>query len=431
LSARLLSARSGLLLRRHWYLERVLRRTSLTLVVLLLGAACTPKGGPPGDATELLIAVNAPFSKSPFIGQTILNGAQLAVDQINDAGGIEAGGKTYTFKLQRFDNALSPSTALRNTQQAIEDGAIAVLDEGTGLDASWPEAQRAGIPVCVVYQGGLGMVDPEARPNVFRITPTDNGIAFRYAEYLVPKGLKVALISDDSDYGQGGKAAFDKAFGHVPEAIAAEVSVPAASADVAPQVLDARRSGATAVLIWAHSSTVAQVIRAIRTSKWNVPIYTAPSGQDPLVREQLADHPQWVEGLTFAAGRMTAEVGPGPFLEFQTAYHQAYGRDEVGVQTSDGKDVFQPPDYAMYPYDFVNVLAAAIKAANGPDAGAVMAALEQVDTRGANGDERGFNEINHEGVVDDDVYFAVFHDMTYTPVQDDALSETLDVIPQT
>jgi len=54
-----------------------------------------------------------------------------------------------------------------------------------------------------------------------------------------------------------------------------------------------------------------------------------------------------------------------------------------------------------------------------------------VDTRGANGDERGFNEKNHDGVVDDDVYFAVFHDMTYSPVKDDPLSSTLPTIPQT
>ena len=51
--------------------------------------------------------------------------------------------------------------------------------------------------------------------------------------------------------------------------------------------------------------------------------------------------------------------------------------------------------------------------------------------RGANGDERGFNVHNHEGVVDDDVYFARFEDMTFRPVADDALSSTLPVIDQT
>jgi ABC-type branched-subunit amino acid transport system substrate-binding protein len=85
----------------------------------------------------------------------------------------------------------------------------------------------------------------------------------------------------------------------------------------------------------------------------------------------------------------------------------------------------------MYPYDFVKLLAATISAADSTEGSKVIAALNQVDIQGANGDERGFNEKNHEGVVDDDVYFAVFEDMTFTPVKDDPLSSTLQVIPQT
>ena len=58
--------------------------------------------------------------------------------------------------------------------------------------------------------------------------------------------------------------------------------------------------------------------------------------------------------------------------------------------------------------------------------------LNQIDVRGANGDERGFNEVNHEGVVDDDVYFARFtRDFTFAPVKDDPLSATLPTISQT
>jgi hypothetical protein len=60
----------------------------------------------------------------------------------------------------------------------------------------------------------------------------------------------------------------------------------------------------------------------------------------------------------------------------------------------------------------------------------VIAALNQVSVLGANGDQRGFNERNHEGVVDDDVYFAQFDGMTYAPVKDDPLSATLAQIDQ-
>jgi len=397
--------------------------------VLLAATACSHQGGSPAGK-RLLIAVNAPFSQEAFVGQTIFQGVQLAMNQLNDKG-FEAGGVRYTFIVKKYDTALSPSKAVANVRQAVADGAIAIVDEGTGIDASWTVANDAHVPICIVYQGGEGQVDPATRPNVFRIAPTDHGVSFRYAEYLAPQGLKVALMTDDTDYGRQGEVALDDAWGHIPENVAGKIQIPSTASDVSPQVLQARRAGATALLVWARAATIAEVVRAARSSGWNVPVYTPPSGEDPLVRQQLADHPEWVDGLTFAAGRMTAERGPGPFLAFQDAYTTAFGRDDTGVQTADGKTVYQPPDYGMYPYDFVNLLSVAVGATNGAGGEPLVQALNEVETRGANGDERGFNEKNHEGVIDDDTYFASFHDMTYAPVKDDPLSSTLPTILQT
>jgi ABC-type branched-subunit amino acid transport system substrate-binding protein len=126
---------------------------------------------------------------------------------------------------------------------------------------------------------------------------------------------------------------------------------------------------------------------------------------------------------------MTAELGPAPWATFEAAYETAFGTTTVGVK-SHGRRVIAPPDYAMYPYDFVNLLAAAVQQAKGTNPAKVLAALNQVSTHGANGDERGFNERNHEGVVDDDVYFARFSDMVFRPVRDDPLSSTLPQINQ-
>jgi len=173
------------------------------------------------------------------------------------------------------------------------------------------------------------------------------------------------------------------------------------------------------------------VLSASRSIGWQVPVYTPPTGSDPFIRQQLADHPEWVDGLTFAGGRLTAEVGSGPFINFQSQYEATYGADQVGVENSQGQAVVAPPEFATYSYDFARVLVAAIAHAGSAEPAKITAALNQVTTQGANGDERGFNEHNHEGVVDDDVYFARFHDMTYAPVQDDPLSATLPVIPQT
>jgi ABC-type branched-subunit amino acid transport system substrate-binding protein len=407
-----------------------MRVSAAALVGICLVAAACGHGSGSSSTRTIVIAVDAPFSRSPYIGNTIANGVQLASDQLVSQG-LRVGATSYRIRVVRLDNALSPAKAVADTRQALREHAAAIVTDGTGVDATWRLADAQHVPICIAYQGGIGLVNPATRPNVFRIAPTDHGLAFRLAEYLVPKGLKLALLTDDSDYGQAGRAALADAFATLPKSVATRITLPSSASDLSPQVLEARRSGATALLVWAQPAVLAKTIMAARSSGWSVPVYTTPAAEDPVVRQQLADHPKWVDGLTFAAGRMTAELGSAPWAVFAAAYETAYGASYVGVRTREGQRVTAPPDYAMYAYDFVNVLAAAVRAAHGTDSGKVLAALNQVSAHGANGDERGFNKNSHEGVVDDDVYFARFRDMVFRPVSDDPLSSTLPVIAQT
>ena len=404
-----------------------MRRIALLALALPLLAAC---GGKHDATRHLLVVVNAPFSSTPYLGQAIENGTRLAAAQVNTVG-IRVGDQHYALTVRTMDTGLSPAHAVADVRRAVSDGAIAIVDEGTGVDASWRIAARRGVPICIVFAGGRSLVDAATRPNVFRIAPTDHGIAFRLAEYLIPKHLKVALLHDDSDYGTAGAKELERAFADDTASVAIDETLPADALDLSPQILRARRAHATALLVWGRPATIASAVAAARSSGWDVPFYTPPTGADPFVRQQLADHPAWIDGLTFAAGRLTAEVGAAPFTGFAQRYVAAYGVDRVGVRTSAGAAVIEPPETPMYAYDFVDLLAAALTKAGSIDPAKVTKALEDVTVEGANGDERAFNHSNHDGVVDDDVYFARFHDMTYAPVKDDPLSATLPTIPQT
>jgi branched-chain amino acid transport system substrate-binding protein len=406
------------------------RRLILLLVwVALLAAGCGKSSRASGGNIE--IAVDVPVTGSPYIAQTIRHGVALAANNLNSGGGVIVGTHSYHLSVKLYDNHLSARQAVDDIRRALSAGAVAIVTDGTGIDATWQIANRDHVPIGITYDGGTGLVDVAKRPNVFRIAPTNHGIAFRYAEYLIPKGLMVVLLHDDSAYGQEGAADVGRAFSGNPRSVAIKMTLPAGATDLSPQILRARRSGATALLVWAQPPTIAAVLTAARSIDWNVPVYAPPTGADPFIRQQLADHPSWVDGLTFAGGRLTAEVGTGPFQAFESQYESTYGVDKVGVKTADGKAVFQPPEFAMYAYDFTHVLVAALTRAGSLDADKMLSALNEVTTQGANGDERGFNRHNHEGVVDDDVYFARFHDMTYQPVKDDPLSSTLPPIPQT
>ena len=188
------------------------------------------------------IVVNAPFSRTPYVGETIAQRRRARRGEVNGTAPVIVDGRSYRLRIRRLDNGLSARRSAENVRRAVADGAIAVVDDGTGVDASWRIAERADLPIGITYEGGIGLVDAEARPNVFRIAPTDRGISFRLAEYLIPKGLKLALLHDTSGYGREGATALDSAFGRNPEAVAAKSTL-AAAGDVTPQVLrgEARR----------------------------------------------------------------------------------------------------------------------------------------------------------------------------------------------
>lgn len=381
----------------------------------LLPACSEPAGG-----DDLLVVVSAPLTSSPWIGEFVQRGAELAAAELNRDGGVD--GREVV--LEVLDHAGSPQRAVANARSAVDRGAAALITDGTGAVAVAEVTDPVPLPVFVVFEGGASIVDPEQRPTIFRLAPANAPMSRRLADYVSEKAERIALLSDTSSYGREGADATRAALGRNQVEVVADVALPEGGGDVAAQVLQARRAGAELLVVWARASGVAAVLRAARGSGWDVPVYTGPTGEDPLVRQRLADRPKWVDGLTFVSFRITSEVGPEPFAAYRQAYEERFGAEEVGV-TAGGRPVVQPPDWSTYSYDAVTLLAAAV-AAGGP----IMDALNSTVITGANGDERGFGPADREGVSPDDMYFGRFADMRFSPVDDDILSTNLPDVPQ-
>ena len=198
--------------------------------------------------------------------------------------------------------------------------------------------------------------------------------------------------------------------------------------DVATELPEARRSGADRLVVWASAADVAAVVEGIHTAGWNVPVIAGQTGEDPLVRQRLVDHPDWLRSLSFASSRITAEVGPKPFEAFRSHFQQEIGVQKVGVK-QDGRDVIQPPDWQMYPFDSLNLVAEAVSEI-GKLGEPLVKLLNQVTIVGANGDSRGYSADYHEGISPADMYFATFDGFQFVPVDDDPLSGTLPRISQ-
>ena len=391
-----------------------MRRGAVALALLAVLPACAQQGT--GDGDGLLFVVSAPLTAQPWVGEFVQRGAELAAAEL-EADGVEV-------RVEVLDNGGSPQRAVANARTAVSRGATAVITDGVGAVAVAEVTDPASLPVFVVFEGGESIVDPQERPTLFRLAPANAPMSRRLADYVSEKASKVALLSDSSSYGREGAQATRQALSRNEIALVSEATLPEDGGDVAAQVLEARRAGAQALVVWARASGVAAVVRAARGSGWDVPVYTGPTGEDPLVRQRLADRPQWLDGLTFVSFRITSEVGPEPFAAYRKAYEQRYGPEEVGVQ-ADGRPVVQPPDWSTYAYDAVKLTAAAVEAG-----GPLLEALNSTVITGANGDERGFGPDDREGVSPDDMYFGRFSDFRFSPVDDDILSTNLPDVPQ-
>lgn len=381
------------------------------------------------QGADVLIALNASLRDGGIVATQLANGAQLAVDQINAQGGVTIAGRRHRMTLTTMDSRGSAQTAADNVRQAIGRGAVAIVDEGTGVEASSQDAQRAGVAIGVVLHGRAALIDAAARPNVFRLAPSNAAVAERIAAYVGAKNLKPAVVHDASAEGADGAAALARAFTAGRATLAGRIAL-APGSDGADAIAAARAAGAGALVIWAGPRATATVIRAARSAGWTAPIYTAGSGQDPAVRELLKDRPAWIDGVVFAAAAPASDGSDAAFKGFRAAYEKRFGADRTGARQG-GIDVIQPPVWAMPSYDFVRIVADALSRAGSAGGGTKLpAALGRTNRRGATGAPRRFEPGDHEAVEASEIVFARFHDFVWRSVKDDPASSALPDIDQ-
>ena len=328
------------------------------VIVVLALALLTACGGRTATGDAVPVIISAPVSTEPWIARSMERGTKLAVQDINDRGGVKLGGQNRPLEVIVLDHGSSPANALAHARQAVRDKAAVLLTDGTGVTSMAAVTDPAKLPVFIVFEGGKGLIDPERWPTLFRLAPADAVLARRIADYIASAQPKVGLITEDSNYGEEGKAALTEAFTGLIEPVST-ATIQRRARDVAPQVLEARRAGADRLVVWASAPGIAAVITAAREAGWEVPILTGQTGEDPLIRQRLAQHPEWLKNVQFASSRITAEVGPKPFEQFRAHYEEELGVDEVGVE-QDGRPVVQPPDWAMYPYDAMHLVEEAL-----------------------------------------------------------------------
>jgi branched-chain amino acid transport system substrate-binding protein len=175
-------------------------------------AACgggDSSGGSGSDGDTIKIAMTGPLTgDSGQWGKDQIDGMQLAVDQINDAGGITEGpNKGKKLSLDSFDDAGDPNQGASVAQQLCDDtGVMAVLgpvNSSVAL-AVGPVYNRCGLTEVTSYASNPD-ITLKGYTNVFRSIPNDDQLsAADVAAAVQIAGAKtIAVVWSNDAYGQG------------------------------------------------------------------------------------------------------------------------------------------------------------------------------------------------------------------------------------
>src|ERR1700749_3686552 len=234
-----------------------------------------------------LPALTGPSSST---GIGINRGVQLAVQEINAAGGIDG----RQIELVIRDTQSEPTKAVNAAAELIHSHKVGVVlgpvNSGESL-AVVPLLARANTPhlhPCWVDT----LTDPKKYPMCFRNAPTNQQIGAAANRYVVEvlKCKKVAVISDTTGYGTASVNAYVPMLKEKGAEIVYQGNIDAANPDVTPEILRMRSAGADAIMPWSvNPGFLSRIINTRGQMQWDVPIVgqtTLGSGQTQALLEK-------------------------------------------------------------------------------------------------------------------------------------------------
>src|SRR4051812_17495836 len=368
-------------------------RLALVLAICLSTTlACERKPGTGGDTAttgDIVVGMYGSLTgDGASFGQSSREGTQLAVDEINNAGGLLGGRK---IKLLVEDDQSKPEEASNAvTKLVTQDKVVAVLGEVAS------RRSLAAAPVCQKYM--IPMISPSSTNErvtqvgdyIFRvcfIDPFQGEVLAKFA-YNDLKARKVAILKDiQQDYSVGLTDSIMKHFTALGGQVLDPVSYSSGDSDFKAILTQVRSQKPDAVFATGYYPEAAIIVRQARELGMKMPIL----GGDGWVGDALQNGREALNN-TYISNHYSGD-NPDPVVQnFVKAYRAKFNRE--------------PDAIAALAYDSVKVLADAVTRTNSTEGPKLRDALASADVLGVT----GHLKINAKRNVDKP---AVIQEVTY------------------
>ena len=335
------------------------------LVVVLCCVACSHlplssgAGGVPRPTWHIGL-VGAAYGPGSLEGSFTGDAAALAVDAINQGGGITWHGATYQLALSYGSGDIAGQVSQVTSATPPIVALLGPDESGPALAAS-PIAARTNIPELTIATAD-GLTDPSQRApaqRLWRVRPPDVQWARALVHWLLASGSAhgLALAFSANAYGHAGERNIQAALTSAGVAAPPEVTLPSGLPDPTAAVTDLLASHPAAIICWSPEPEAAALVQALRDAHWQGQLYIGAVDVDFIALAGQAG-----EGTIGPTNRVLAS-SVGASQAFFQAFQRRFG--------------IAPDEHAAAMYDAVHLLAAAL-ATVGPDPQAITGYLNQV-----------------------------------------------------
>ena len=264
------------------------------------------------------------------LGGPGLEGANLAVEQVNAAGGINGRKVQLVNVNSESDNTKTVSGAKRLIEQEKVVAIIGPMSSGSAF-AVTDTVERGRVPM-IANGASRGIVLPAEQKRFSFLAPlTDVVVLGVMLKDMQARGIKkIALLNSDVAFGTAGRESLEKAVGGAGVTLVIKETFGNADTDMSPQLTKIRSSDAEATVLWATGAGLAIATKNHRSLGIKTPLYLAHSANDFNFLRLAGES---ANGILLPSSKLyvTAALPPGDPQKvvvegFVQAYEKKYGK---------------------------------------------------------------------------------------------------------